>query len=376
MDQNDSLLLALQKLGLVNSDELQQLQELLTQGSASTLEEALRTLGILDEGTISALVTLSQSARFKRLEPQKTQQHETTLVNKVQEKDQKKALLAPIIEKPEILGNYVVLRQIARGSSGFVFQACHSSSQDEVALKVFPLSLAKDDREVLRFQREVETIMRLHHPHIVKVVDFGSGENYLYYAMELLPGKSLRDLLSERGHFSFYEAAEYIQEAAEGLAYAHQCGIIHRDIKPSNLMLSDKGIVKVVDFGVALEKNAATLTATGFAAGTPAYMAPEQIDSGGIKIDERSDIYSLGVTFYELLAGQRPFQGQSHYQIMRHILSSQPEELRKVVPGLPQELHSIVTQMMTRHPAERYQSMPEVINALRGFLDKNQKDKN
>ena len=209
--------------------------------------------------------------------------------------------------------------------------------------------------------------------NIVKVYDHGVDGNCYFYAMEFLSGKSLRGVLNERGKVSPYEAAEYAREAADALAAAHERGTIHRDIKPSNLMLSENGQVKVVDFGLAFEKSGMTLTGTGLAPGTPAYMSPEQIESSGGHLDERTDIYSLGVTLFELLSGERPFEGVSHYEVMRAILFQPAPELTEIDSSIPRELSDIVRHAMAKHPDERYQTMREFAQDLDRFVEGTQK---
>lgn len=273
---------------------------------------------------------------------------------------------------PKSLGRYRDLKQVARGAMGIIFRATGDDGQ-EVALKVLPAHMVREGDEIQRFQREIETITRLVHPNIVRVFDFGQQDDYYYYAMEFLDGRSLRELIHDRGHLSAYHATEIVLEAARGLAHAHHHDVIHRDVKPSNIMIGSEGEVKLVDFGLALHKTSEILTATSISLGTPAYMSPEQIEGGREDLSPKSDIYSLGVTLYEALAGRRPFEGDNHYDVMKHVLFDQPVPIRQVRKSTPETLARIVSRCMARNPMDRYATMDEVVGVLEAFLEERDK---
>lgn len=269
---------------------------------------------------------------------------------------------------PRALGDYRNLKQIARGAMGIIFKGEHKNGR-VVALKVLPVQMVREPQDIERFKREVETITSLVHPNIVRVFDFGQDEDFYYYAMEFLDGRSLRELVQDRGHLSPFHAAEIVRDAARGLAYAHQHGVIHRDVKPSNVMICKDGSVKLVDFGLAFQKTSDVLTATGISLGTPAYMSPEQIEGGRNEINERSDIYSLGVTLYEAAAGQRPFEGDNQYDVMKRVLFDVPQPAHEANAGIPADLSRIIAKAMAKHPADRYASVAEMIAELDRFLE-------
>lgn len=270
---------------------------------------------------------------------------------------------------PRALGQYHKLKQIARGAMGIIFRGERRSDGQVVALKVLPLQHITDPQDVDRFQREIETITSLAHPNIVRVFDFGQEEDFYYYVMEFLDGRSLRELIYDRGHLSPYHAAEIVRDASRGVAFAHQHGVIHRDLKPSNIMIVKDGQVKIVDFGLAFHKASQVLTATGISLGTPAYMSPEQIEGERADVNERSDIYSLGVSMYEAATGQRPFEGENQYDVMKRVLFDQPRRVDAVNPGVPAELARIVARAMARNPQDRYVRVSEMIADLDSFIE-------
>jgi serine/threonine-protein kinase len=270
--------------------------------------------------------------------------------------------------QPRALGDYRNLRKIARGAMGLIFKAEHKDGRT-VALKVLPRQMVREPQDIERFKREVETITSLVHPNIVRVFDYGQDEDFYYYAMEFLDGRSLRELITDRGHLSPVHAAEICRDAARGLAFAHQHGVIHRDVKPSNVMICKDGSVKLVDFGLAFTKQSDILTATGISLGTPAYMSPEQIEGGRKEVGERSDIYSLGVTLYEAASGKRPFEGDNQYDVMKRVLFDEPQPAATANPSVPEELSQVIGKAMAKSPADRYARMPDMIAALDKYLE-------
>ena len=269
---------------------------------------------------------------------------------------------------PRALGDYRNLRQIARGAMGLIFKAEHKDGR-VVALKVLPRQMVRESQDIERFKREIETITALVHPNIVRVFDHGQDEDFYYYAMEFLDGRSLRELITDRGHLSHFHAAEIVRDAARGLAFAHQHGVIHRDVKPSNVMICKDGAVKLVDFGLAISKQSDILTATGISLGTPAYMSPEQIEGGRKELGERSDIYSLGVTLYESASGKRPFEGDNQYDVMKRVLFDEPKPAHAANPAVPEALSRIISKAMAKAPTDRYAKMAEMIADLDKFLE-------
>lgn len=259
----------------------------------------------------------------------------------------------PVEQRFELLG------RIGAGNHGVVFRARDSQLHREVAIKRFSHFLADDPRAMRRITREVATLARVSHPHIVTVHDLvhmadGDGEITPHLVMELVEGTSLKDLLALKG--PSLRSVIVVRGVLEGLAAVHQAGILHLDIKPANVLVTNDGGIKIVDFGIARAASDATATV----AGTPHYMAPEQFEG---RADERSDIYSVGCLLYECLTGTPPFEGTMAAQLMAHRHHPRPDP-RTVTPEVPTDLAAVVAKAMAIEPAERYQSVQEMIAAL------------
>jgi serine/threonine protein kinase len=267
------------------------------------------------------------------------------------------------------IGNYDVLDRLGAGGMGTVFKARHRRMKRVVALKVLSPSLAKDVSFVQRFQREVETIARFTHPNIVMAYDADESEVGPFLVMEFVDGQDLASLVQKRGPLSVAVAVNCLLQTARGLEYAHNQGLIHRDVKPANLLCDAAGTVKITDLGLARfasaggAEGAGSITQAGAILGTVDYMPPEQaIDA--TEIDHRADIYSLGATLHFLLLNRPPYQGESFVAIMfKHKLEPIPS-LRAVRPDVPDALEEIYRRMMAKDPAERTQTMAEVVKAL------------
>jgi len=259
------------------------------------------------------------------------------------------------------LGGCELLEEIGQGGMGLIYRAKQISLDRVVAVKILADHLAHNPSFVERFQREARAIARINHPNILGVYDVGHQENRHYMIMELVDGGSVAELLEKRGLLEPGEAAELVVQAAKGLECAANQSIIHRDVKPDNIMLTSQHVVKVSDFGLAKELDS-TMTETQAVMGTPAYMSPEQCD--GRDLDSRTDIYSLGGTFYRCLTGRLPFEADTAMSMMyrhKHVPLTPP---RDIVPTLPRVLSDIICKMMAKEREERFQSMAEVATAL------------
>ncbi|HZK52074.1 MAG TPA: protein kinase, partial [Actinomycetota bacterium] len=266
---------------------------------------------------------------------------------------------------------YVLESEIARGGMAIVYKARDDVLARPVAVKVLHSHLADDEAFLERFRFEALAAARLAHPNIVSIYDTGAeqhdpdGEARHYIVMEYCGGGSLADHLIAEGALQPERAAVVGNSVCEALAYAHRSGVIHRDIKPANILVADSGGLKVADFGIA--KAAFTegdVTTTGSILGTVTYLSPEQLK--GEEPDQRSDIYSLGVTLYELLAGRAPFEEETQMAIAMKHLREEPPPLRSVKAGIPRGLEGVMTKAMAKDPDERYQSAQEMRNALEG----------
>ncbi|MFI5167112.1 MAG: serine/threonine-protein kinase [Thermoanaerobaculales bacterium] len=268
---------------------------------------------------------------------------------------------------PTRIGHYTIVRELGRGGMGVVYKAHEESLNRFVAIKVLSEQLASDETFIARFVREAQAAAGLSHPNIIQIFYIGEDEGKHYFVMEYVSGKSLLDLVHQQGRIANPQAAQYIEQAAAGLAAAHDKGILHRDIKPANLMVDERGLVKIADFGLALPSDAATrLTTTGTLMGTPGYLSPEQCL--GKPLDRRTDIYSLGVSYFEMLTGSIPFQADSPLAVMRKILDEQPPDITSLNQSVDAETRQIVNRMIARECDQRYPSCHELIADLDGYL--------
>jgi hypothetical protein len=253
------------------------------------------------------------------------------------------------------------------GQGGFaaVFRARDESLNRDVAVKVMDVDLAPSPTLAERFVREAQTIARLEHAHIVPIYKVGRHKDVLYIVMRCIDGASLRQLLGTQRRLSVGDAARISRQVADALVYAHSRDIVHRDIKPDNILLDRTGHVLVTDFGIAKAAQAATtaqLTAEGMVIGTPQYMSPEQ--AAGDQVDGRSDIYSLGIVLYQMLAGEPPFDGDSSASILAKQLTQPPNPIRRGRPDVTDEMAVVLDRMLEKDPAARYQTAREVSQAL------------
>ena len=263
---------------------------------------------------------------------------------------------------PGTIGPYKVLDLLGTGGLGRVHRALDEALDREVALKTLLPALAADSDFVARFTREARAAASLNHPNITQIYATGQEGPIPWFSMELIRGRSLESL-SRDGAIEPFEAASYIRQAAMGLRHAAQKGLIHRDIKPSNLMLTTDGVVKITDFGLAKAAQTDTrLTATGEVLGSPGYISPEQAQ--GQEIDLRSDIYSLGATFYHLITGRLPFQAPTAVAMILKHMNEPLKSPRAVNASIPFPIASIVQKMMAKRPGERFQDYDALLRDL------------
>jgi len=255
-----------------------------------------------------------------------------------------------------------VLERIGRGSQAVVYKCRQALTDRDVAVKILLPSAADNAESRERFIREAKAAAQLAHPNIVTVHEIRPVKNTICIVMELIDGGSVKDLLAARTRFEPAEAVLIVRQAAEGLKAAHARGIIHRDVKPSNIMLTRDGAVKLADMGLA-RRAEDTDAEEGKAYGTPYYISPEQV-TGDPPPDHRTDLYSLGVTLYEMVAGRPPFVAPTPQEIMRMHVLHQPPDPRDVVPELSQPLCWLLAKTMAREPEDRYQSAQDLIDAL------------
>ena len=306
------------------------------------------------------------------------------------------------------LGDFQIVKEIGRGGMGVVYEAVQLSLGRRVALKVLPFAAALDARQLQRFKTEAQAAAQLHHQHIVPVYGVGCDRGIHFYAMQLIEGRSLSDVIRElrresgnpeplsggsttvdydsqidrvptavlrttqhsgRAREVFRSAARLAADVADALEYAHEAGVVHRDIKPANLLIDARGAVWITDFGLAHVVADAGLTQTGDLVGTLRYMSPEQAAGRRAPIDHRADVYSLGATLYELLTLQPLFAGPDRARLLNQILNEEPRPLRQWDRAIPLELETIVLKALSKNPADRYATAGAMAADLRRFLD-------
>ncbi|MBS0439688.1 MAG: protein kinase [Proteobacteria bacterium] len=264
----------------------------------------------------------------------------------------------------ERLGHYDIVAELGRGGMGVVYKGHESSLNRYVAIKVLADSLAHDESVKERFLREARSMAALNDPHIISIYYIGDDAGQTYFVMEFVDGESLGSLLKREGKLKPEQAAKIIYQTAQGLSTAHDKGVIHRDIKPGNLMLTSKGAVKIADFGIALSTQdfSKKLTSTGEFVGTPGYLSPEVCQ--GKPVDQRSDIFSLGIVLFECLAGRMPFTDESPLGLMLEVVKAEIPDVRTLNSEVDPELERILSRMVAKDPAERYQSCQELVADL------------
>jgi serine/threonine protein kinase len=273
---------------------------------------------------------------------------------------------------PELANHprYRVLRELGRGGMGVVYHAEQTLMHRAVAIKVISKALLDQPNALERFHREAQAAAKLAHPNIVIAYDAEQAGDLHMLVMEFVEGQSLDQVLRRKGPLPVAHSCSYVRQAALGLQHAFEQGMVHRDIKPANLMLTPKGQVKILDFGLARLRSEQAqdgrLTQDGAFMGTPQYVAPEQATDAR-KADIRADVYSLGCTLYCLLAGCPPFAGGTPVQLVLAHLEQEPPSLQEVRPAVPPELAAVVTRMLAKDPAARYQTPAEVARALAPF---------
>ncbi|MGD9634276.1 MAG: protein kinase [Pirellulales bacterium] len=301
------------------------------------------------------------------------------------------------------LGDFRIIRELGRGGMGVVYEAEQLSLGRRVALKVLPFAAMLGDMQLKRFHNEARAAATLEHPNIVAVYSVGVERGVHYYAMQLVDGYNLAQVIAEvhapqvtsvsnnrpGGHSPcennrvatlstlrtkrpqefFRVVAQLAIQAADALDHAHQQGILHRDIKPANLLVDAAGKLRVTDFGLARIEADATMTVTGDTLGTLRFMSPEQLSASRAVVDHRTDIYSLGITLYELITGAAAFDSIDRAVLLKAIVEIDPKPIRKNAPAIPADLETIVTKAIDKDPTTRYATAKDLSNDLRRFLD-------
>jgi len=254
----------------------------------------------------------------------------------------------------QIIGNYKIEEKIGEGGMGAVYRGVDTMLDREVAIKALRPELASQDSIVERFRTEAVTLAKLNHPNIATLFSlFRHGEE-LYMVLEFVRGETLDSILKRRGALPADEAIPVFCQVLDGIDHAHQLGIVHRDIKPANMMLTEKGTLKVLDFGIARLLGSARMTRAGNIIGTLEYMAPEQVR--GQETDGRSDIYALGMMLYEVLTGRLPFDSENEFELMKMQTEQMPVNPRELNPNIPEAVEEAIMRAIRKDPNERFQT--------------------
>jgi len=266
----------------------------------------------------------------------------------------------------ERFGEFLLLEPLGKGGMAAVFKA---ERKGEICALKRPLAAFLEDPEFLeRFLREAEIGRTLHHPNIIRIFDRGDVSGIPFFTMELVRGETLQAFVKRTGALGPKPATKIIAQVAEALDYAHLKGVVHRDLKPSNIMILTDGTVKVMDYGIARARRFEGLTVTGAFLGTPDYVAPETAEGKGT--DARSDLYSLGIVFYEIVTGRKPFVGDTPFATLRKHCTEIPTPPSVVHPGVPRELEAIILRLLSKDPADRYPGAEELLIELRDYLNR------
>lgn len=253
---------------------------------------------------------------------------------------------------------YQVLKELGRGGMGIVFQAHDKALREQVAIKILSPLLSNNQEALERLKREVSAARRITHPNVIRIHDIAEIGGLHYVSMEFFQGANLKDFVKAAGSLSLMQAFQIAGQICDGLEAAHRQGVIHRDLKSQNIIINSANQIKIIDFGLAHSTHFEGMTATGLIMGTPEYMAPEQVE--GKRVDERADIYSLGIILYELFTGRVPFTGDSAIAVGFKQMKEQPPAPRTIAPYLPVEIEGIILKCLQKNPVERYSSVTEL----------------
>jgi beta-lactam-binding protein with PASTA domain/tRNA A-37 threonylcarbamoyl transferase component Bud32 len=275
-------------------------------------------------------------------------------------------LAASDITGRKVLNRYKIEERLGGGGMSVVWKAYDLVLDRSVALKVLRPEMSDDDEFIARFRREAQSVASLSHPNIVNIYDVGEDGGLYFIIMELVDGRTLRDKLRAEGRLSVQEALRVAQQICQGLSHAHARRIIHRDIKPQNILFTKQGDVKVADFGIARALGGVSTTSRDVVVGSAPYISPEQAKNG--TVSDRSDLYSLGIVLYEMLAGKPPFIGDSPVAVALSHVQNEVPSLRETSPEVPQAVDNLVRKALAKNPSDRFASADEMLIAINALI--------
>ena len=263
-------------------------------------------------------------------------------------------------------GRYQILKELGRGGMGIVFQAYDKQLNEQVAIKILSPMLSNNSEALERMKREVSAARRITHPNVIRIHDISEAGGLNFVSMEYFNGISLKDHIKKTGSLSLMQAFNIASQICEGLEAAHRQGVIHRDLKSQNIIINSAGQIKIIDFGLAHTAHLEGMTVSGLIMGTPEYMAPEQV--AGKKVDERADLYSLGIILYEIFTGKVPFHGDSAIAIGFKQMKEDPPPPRSLNGQLPEPVERVILKALAKEPLQRYRSAGELRGDLEGAI--------
>jgi serine/threonine protein kinase len=263
------------------------------------------------------------------------------------------------------LGNYRAITLIEASSLVGLIQGWDVSKEREVALKVVSYELSSEKKFCEAFIKEAQAVSQLDHPNIAQIFHVSTNSDILYYATEFVNGFTLEDLIARQGNVNIQIALEYLITVCKTLSYVHENEIVHRDIKPTNIMIENDDVIKIIDFGVGFSTTQGKKDKKGLLRKTSVYMPPEQV--AGLALDYRSDIYSVGATFYEAFTGVPPYDAKNLAEAMSQIIETPPPTIKEINSNIPPALSQIIEKMMAKAPSDRYEDFKSILNDLNAY---------
>ena len=259
-------------------------------------------------------------------------------------------------------GRYQIIEELGKGGMGKVYKAVDTRINEKIALKLIKAEISSDNKTLERFGNELKLARKIVHKNVGRMYDINEEEGTHYITMEYVSGQDLKGLIRQSGQLAIGTTISVAKQICEGLAEAHKVGVVHRDLKPNNIMIDREGEVRIMDFGIARSLKEKSITGAGVMIGTPEYMSPEQVE--GKEVDQRSDIYSLGIILYEMVTGRVPFEGETPFTIGMKHKGETPKNPKVLNAQIPEDLSNMIMRCLEKDKEQRYQSSGEVQEEL------------